>query len=137
MNQRLFLDTVFIEALFNKRDQYHARSVQLFPLVRKAKEVWLTEAILIEVGNALSAVDRNSAVQFIEQCYQIPNIIVVTTTTELLQRALKLYSSRLDKTWGLCDCISFTVMWDHNLTSAVTADQHFIQAGFNVLMNLK
>jgi hypothetical protein len=50
MNERFFLDTVFIEALFNKRDQYHHQAVKLFPIVRTAKEVWLTEAILIEVG---------------------------------------------------------------------------------------
>jgi uncharacterized protein len=58
----------------------------------------------------------------------------VPLTTELLKRALQLYASRLDKTWGLCDCISFIVMWDHSLTNVVTADQHFVQAGFNILM---
>lgn len=135
MNERLFIDTVFIEALFNKRDQYHHKAIQLFPRIRKAKEVWITEAILIEVGNALSAVNRTSATQFIEQCYQIPNIIVVSITTQLLHSALRLYSSRSDKTWGLCDCISFIVMWDNNLTLAVTADQHFVQAGFQILIN--
>jgi predicted nucleic acid-binding protein len=94
----------------------------------------VTEAILIEVGNALSSVNRLAAVQFIEQCYQIPNINVIPLTTELLKRSLQLYHSRLDKTWGLCDCISFMVMWDNNLIDVVTADQHFVQAGFRILM---
>lgn len=133
-NERFFIDTVFIQALINKKDQYHYQARELFVRIRNAKEVWVTEAILIEVGNALSAINRLSAVNFIEQCYQISNINVVPLTTELFQRALKLYHSRLDKTWGLCDCISFLVMWDNNLTEAVTADQHFSQAGFNILM---
>lgn len=49
-------------------------------------------------------------------------------------QALTLYQSRSDKTWGLTDCISFVVMQQHNLTDALTADRHFIQAGFRALM---
>jgi uncharacterized protein len=54
--------------------------------------------------------------------------------TPLLNRALQLYSERPDKTWGLTDCISFIVMWDRGLTDAVTADMHFVQAGFRALL---
>ncbi len=64
------LDTAYIEPLLNKRDQYHAKALELFPRVRSAKEVWLTEAILVEVGNGLSAINRGSASQFIQQSYQ-------------------------------------------------------------------
>lgn len=53
---RLFLDTVFIQALYNARDQYYAKALALLPLIEAAAEVWITEAILIEVGNGLSAV---------------------------------------------------------------------------------
>ena len=60
MNQeRLFLDTVFIQALLNKNYQYHTQAKALLPRVKNAVEVWVTEAVLIEVGNALSA-DRKS-----------------------------------------------------------------------------
>jgi sugar lactone lactonase YvrE len=43
-------------------------------------------------------------------------------------------SARPDKTWSLTDCISFVVMQDEGLTTAVTTDHHFLQAGFNALM---
>ena len=82
----------------------------IFPKVRNAKEVWITEAILTEVGNALSASTRNEAVRFINQCYQTDNIRVVTINTVLFRQALSLYNSRPDKNWGLTDCISFIVM---------------------------
>lgn len=37
MNQeRLFLDTVFIQAVLNKNDQYHHQAKALFPRVRSA-----------------------------------------------------------------------------------------------------
>lgn len=133
-NERLFLDTAFIQALLNPRDNYHNQAKQLFPRVRAASEVWITEAIFAEVGNALSAFNRNGAVQFIQQCYRTDNIKIVSVDTELLMQALTLYQSRPDKTWGLTDCISFTVMQQQNLTDAVTGDRHFVQAGFRALM---
>jgi predicted nucleic acid-binding protein len=133
-NERLFLDTAFIQALLSPRDDYHNQAKQLFPRIRAASEVWITEAIFAEVGNALSAFNRNGAVQFIQQCYRTDNINVVSVDTELLMQALTLYQSRSDKTWGLTDCISFVVMQQQNLTDAVTGDRHFVQAGFRALM---
>lgn len=131
---RLFLDTAFIQALLNSRDDKHDRAKALLHKVRSGAEVWLTEAILIEVGNALSASDRRGAVRFIRQCYCTPNIKVVSVDTNLLAQALDLYQSRPDKSWGLTGCISFVVMKENNLTEAVTTDRHFVQAGFRALM---
>jgi uncharacterized protein len=132
--ERLLLDTSFVQALLNRRDQYHSRARAILPQVRQATEVWVTEAVLIEVGNALSALNRTAAVQFVEQCYRTANIRVVNVDTSLLLRALQLYHTRLDKTWGLTDCISFIVMQEQGLADAVTADQHFLQAGFRALL---
>lgn len=117
-----------------RRDQYHAQAQAFFPRVRNASEVWVTEAVLIEVGNALSAVNLTAAVQFIDQCYSTANLRVVTVDTPLLTRALQIYRERPDKTWGLTDCISFVVMQEQDLTDAVTADEHFIQAGYRALL---
>ncbi len=97
---RLFLDTAFIQALLNPRDSYHQQAKQLLPSVRLASEVWTTEAILVEVGNALSALDRDGAVRFIQQCYRTDNIKVASVDTALLMQALALYQSRSDKNWG-------------------------------------
>lgn len=133
-DERLFLDTVFIQALLNKRDQYHGIARAFVPRVRAAAAVWVTEAVLVEVGNALGALNRPAAVQFIQQCYYTANLQVVMVNTQLLTRALQLYNERPDKTWGLTDCISFVVMWEQGLTDAVTADVHFVQAGFRALL---
>lgn len=132
--ERLFLDTFFVQALLNRRDQYHAQAQAIGPRLRTAAEVWVTEAILLEVGNALSAINRPGAIAFIRNCYQTPNLRVVPITTELLQRAMALYAARPDKTWGLTDCISFVVMQDQRLTDALTGDMHVQQAGFRPLL---
>ena len=132
--ERLLLDTVFIEALLNKRDRYHQKALTLLPFVRNAAQVWVTEAVLTEVGNGLSAVNRAAAVQFIQSCYLSANMRVVSIDTPLLTSALQLYQARSDKTWGLTDCISFVVMLEQGLTDALTADRHFVQAGYRALM---
>ncbi len=131
---RLFLDTAFIQALLNPRDDFHDQAKKLFPRVRSANKVWITEAVLVEVGNALSAFNRPGAVKFIQLCYSTENIQVVSISTELMMQALSLYNSRSDKLWGLTDCISFVVMQQHNLIDAMTSDRHFVQAGFHALM---
>jgi len=132
--ERLFLDTAFIQALLSRRDQYHAQARAVLPRVRSASEVWVTEAVLIEVGNALSASNRADAASFIRQCYQTANMRIVSVDTTLLDEAIGLYEARPDKAWGLTDCISFVVMRRHGLTDAVTADNHFIQARYRALL---
>jgi uncharacterized protein len=102
--------------------------------VRNAFEVWVTEAVLMEVANALSSVNRPAAVLFINQCYQTDNIKVVSVNTPLFMRALQLYQNRQDKNWGFTDCTSFIVMQEQELMYAVTADIHFVQAGFIALL---
>jgi uncharacterized protein len=132
--EQLFIDTAFIQALLNSRDTYHSQAIALLPKVRNASEVWITEAVLTEVGNACSAYNRDGAVKFIQQCYRTENIRVACIDTLLFRQAVDLYQSRPDKNWGLTDCISFIVMTQNNISEAVTTDRHFIQAGFCALM---
>ncbi len=131
---RLYLDTSFVQALLNRKDRNHQKARELLPRLDRARELWITEAVLIEVCNALSRNHRQEAFRFFEQCYKTPTVRVVPVHRVLLKRALELYRSRLDKTWGLTDCISFVVMQDQGLTEALTADEHFVQAGFRALL---
>ncbi len=128
--QRLLLDTVFIQGLLNRNDQYHQAARALLPRIRAAAEVWVTEAVLVEVANAFSTFDREGAARFIDQCYRTANLRVVSVDTPLLKNGLALYRSRPDKEWSLTDCISLVVMQEQGLSEAVTADHHFVQAGY-------
>src|SRR5438067_10646422 len=103
--RRWFIDTAFVQALFNRADQYHDRARRWVPLVQAASELWTTEAVLVEVGNALSAGNHAAAVEFIRELYQTASAHVVTVDTSLLLHAVQLYESRADKQWGLTDCI--------------------------------
>jgi predicted nucleic acid-binding protein len=132
--KRFFLDTAYVLALLNPKDTYHKYAKKMLPSMHSAREVWLTEAVLIEIANALASSNRSAAVAFISSCYITPNVRVVSVDSKLLKRAMDLYENRGDKEWGLTDCISFIVMDDNDLTEAFTADDHFQQAGFRSLL---
>ena len=131
---RFFLDTAYVLALLNQKDTYHNQAKTMLSSMHSAREVWLTEAVLIEIANALASSNRSAAVAFINSCYVTPNVRVVSVDSKLLKRAIDFYENRGDKEWGLTDCISFIVMEDHDLKEAFTADDHFQQAGFRALL---
>jgi predicted nucleic acid-binding protein len=131
---RFLLDTSFVLARINSGDKYHSRAMAYRGRMRTAAEVWVTEVVLVEIGDGASTTNRTDAIGFVKVCYDTPNIHVVTVDTALLRRAITLYENRPDKEWGLTDCISFIVMEDHGLTDALTADRHFVQAGFRALL---
>jgi len=130
---KIFVDTLFIVALINKRDQYHqialnlAKQYENYPLIT-------TDAIFLESGNKLSANYRNEAVELIEQFLASDDIDVIRLTPELFDESLRLYKQYQDKSWGLVDCFSFVVMEQYKVSQALTFDRHFIQAGFQALM---
>jgi predicted nucleic acid-binding protein len=94
-----------------------------------------TDAVLIEVGNALSALRwRALGVALLADVRASSDVEIVALTPELMERAVDLYSTRPDKEWGLTDCISFIVMVDRGITEALATDQHFVQAGFRALL---
>lgn len=131
---RFFLDTAYVLALLNPNDIHHQQAKALLHSVRVAHEVWITEAILVEIGNALARSNRSAAVAFINSCYVTPNVKVVSVDSGLLRRAIDFYHAREDKEWELTDCISFIVMEGHGLTETLTTDEHFQQAGFRALL---
>lgn len=136
MPGELFLDASFAIALSSPRDQHHARAVRLAAQVeQRGVQLVTTRAVVLEIGNALAKRrHREAAVSLLDALEQDPAIQVVTLSEELFQRGWALYRQHQDKEWGVTDCISFVVMRDRGLTDALTADEHFRQAGFRPLL---
>jgi len=129
----IFIDTGYILALINTSDAYHERASAIASEI--VGRFVITEAVLTEIGNTLSRLRwRSASVATIEDLRSDPDIEVVSISPELFDRAVKLYSSRTDKEWGLTDCISFIVMQDLEIIDALTTDDHFRQAGFKALL---
>ena len=132
---KIFIDTSFIIALVNDRDQYHHQALSIADQYDSHLLV-VTDAVLLEVANALSRRYKNEAIQIIEDLLSSSDVEVVRLTPELFDRAFNLYKTRPDKAWGLVDCISFIAMQEGGIPIAFTFDRHFAQAGFQILPSI-
>jgi uncharacterized protein len=129
----IFIDTGYILALTNTADKYHERA--RVTALSTPPPFITTEAVLIEIGNALSSQRwRQLSIAALNDLRSDPNIAIVPIDTTLLERAIELYTSRPDKEWGLTDCLSFVVMEDYGVGEALTTDRHFEQAGFQIVL---
>lgn len=136
MKDKVFLDTAYAIALSVETDSFHERTLELADEIEAQKiKLVTTRAILLEIGNALSNVHfRKAAVELLDSLEMDKNVMIVSLGEELYESAFKLYRSRMDKEWGLVDCVSFVGMKQLGITEAQTTDQHFQQAGFAALL---
>lgn len=136
MRYEVFLDTSYAIALSSKRDSLHSKAAELAEMLRAQKaKLITTRPVLLEIGNALSDLRfRNAAVKLLAVLEADPDVGIVPLTESLYHQAFNLFSQRPDKTWGLVDCVSFVVMRERKITDALTADEHFYQAGFRALL---
>jgi predicted nucleic acid-binding protein len=132
----VFLDTAYAIALSAPHDSFHQQALLLADEI-EAKSVKLitTQAILLEIGNALAApYYRRKAGILLESLETDERVHIVTFSTALYNQALQLFQTHHDKAWGITDCISFVVMRERGIAEALTADRHFQQAGFRTLL---
>ncbi|MBA3439803.1 MAG: type II toxin-antitoxin system VapC family toxin [Pyrinomonadaceae bacterium] len=128
-----FIDTFFVIAVVNRRDQYHKEAVKLAELY-DGQPLVTTEAVLLEVGNSLAKNYKIEAVAAIKNFLDSDEVSLVRSDAGLFERGFDLYRRYRDKTWGLTDCVSFIVMRERGVTDALSANEDFRQAGFNTLL---
>lgn len=130
---RVFADTSFYLALISKRDKWHVAADTLFGQLDAM--IVTAEYILLELGALMS---RGSArlvfIEFVERVRSDPFTQVLSASPHLFEGGLGLFAARNDKEWSLTDCISFFVMQQEGMKDSLTCDQHFVQAGFRVLL---
>lgn len=132
----VFLDTNGWLALLNSADALHSvASAEWSRLLEQSYSVVLTEWVVAETGNGLARTSgRGRFAGAVDLIRSSPRARLIPMSERLFQRALDLYASRQDKTWGLVDCASFLVMEDEGIHEAFTNDGHFKQAGHRCLL---
>ena len=131
--RRAFADTFYYLGLLNPRDEAHDQVIEFTKAFTGTMVT--TDWVITELADALSDLaNRRTLVEFVESLRVDPAVRIVPAGRRLLNKAWDLYQRRLDKEWSLTDCTSFVVMRERGLTTALTGDRHFEQAGFQILL---
>lgn len=132
----IFVDTAALIALGNKQDTFHhlARQRQQ-ELVKNQTQFISSDFVIAEFCNAFSRVKfRSTAVQMVNSIYQSKAWTVISINEDLMTKSLALFTQMQDKEWGLVDCSSIILARENQLDRIFTADKHFEQAGFEILL---
>jgi len=134
--KKVFADAGYWIALFNPRDRLHDKAVLVAKTLGNTKIV-TSQIVLLEFLNhhaSFGSHFRRGAVKVVKNLQKNTQIEIVAQTSEQFETALALYAQRLDKSWGLSDCISFQIMQSQGIVEALAYDEHFAQAGFMPLL---
>ncbi len=80
---------------------------------------------------------RSSVLAFVVDLLDNPDIETVWVDEPLHRDAVELLTQKQDKTYSLCDVVSFILMRQRGIIEALTTDRHFEQEGFTRLLRPK
>ncbi len=129
----LLLDTSGLLCYVYKSEPQHIQAVQILD----SASYGLTHNYVLAEFVALALVrrfPRQSTLAFISDLINNPDIEVVWVGESLHREAVDLLMKRSDKTYSLCDAVSFVLMQQRGMREALTTDHHFEQEGFRRLL---
>jgi uncharacterized protein len=136
MTNAVFVDTFYLVARLNPKDQWHKVALEVDSLI-KGRQLVTTEMVLIELLNYLAEFPpamREAAAKFVKLALEGFLVEVVLHRHSAFLQGLNLYENRLDKGYSLTDCISMCVMRERDIQDVLTHDHHFAQEGFTILL---
>jgi predicted nucleic acid-binding protein len=129
----MLLDTSGLLCLHHEAESFHDEALRAYHTASRR----LTHSYILAEFVALAHVrrlPRLAALMFVVALLDNPDIEVVWVGEALHREAMALLLARLDKTYTLCDAVSFVLMRRRSLSEALTTDRHFAQEGFHRLL---
>jgi uncharacterized protein len=125
----MLLDTSGLLCLIHRDEPQHKDAKRLYKSTTEhlIHNYVLGEFIALAHARKLG---RRESLGFSSSLLESANVEVNWVDKMLHRRALDLLHARLDKTYSLCDAVSFILMHDRGITEALTTDRHFEQEGF-------
>lgn len=134
-----FLDTSFLIALEASSDQNHESAKSYWQgILESPPQLVTTSYVFDEIVTLFNKRGQHArAVKIGDQMLSSPSVRFVHVDTALFFEGWRFCKQHADKSYSLTDCISFLVMKNLGLRTALTFDRHFEQAGFETLPTLK
>ncbi|HYJ89267.1 MAG TPA: PIN domain-containing protein [Pyrinomonadaceae bacterium] len=124
----MLIDTSGFFSIHDRAEKQHHRAQELY---QNSQSRLTTSYILAEyVALALvRGLARKRVVAFSEEVLHDESVEIVWVNEDLHRNGLDLLRQRPDKTYSLCDAVSFVLMRERGETEALTTDRHFEQEG--------
>src|SRR4051794_14844525 len=122
----MLLDTSGLLCYHHRDEHQHANAVTFF----RSASVRLTHNYVLAEFVPLCHIrglHRIGALAFVADLLDNPLVEVLWVDETLHRAAMTLLQARLDKTYSLCDAVSFILMQHSGITEALTTDHHFEQ----------
>lgn len=131
----VFVDTGYLVALEAADDQHHPAAVRHWRgFVQSRPRLITTSFVLDEVATFFNSRGRHAkAVEVVDRLLASPSVQLVHVNEDLFGAAWGYFRERKDKRFSLTDCVSFVLMQQLGIETALAFDAHFVQAGFRTL----
>lgn len=129
----MFLDTSGLLCLLSVREIHHQHAKELFTNSKASVSHTYVIAELIALATA-RGMPRKIVLEFITCLADVPEVELISVDKELHRQAMELLWNRLDKSYSLCDAVSFILMREKGISEALTTDHHFAQERFKNLL---
>lgn len=130
----MLLDTSGLLCYLHQNEPQHQEAVKLLDSASKS---FLTHSYVLAELIALALIrrfPRPAVLTFVMDLLDNPDVETIWVDEQLHREAMKLLIDRQDKTYSLCDAVSFVLMHQRGMTNALTTDRHFEQEGFVKLL---
>jgi predicted nucleic acid-binding protein len=129
----MLLDTSGLLFLHNRAEPLHRDARTLYHAAgrRVTHSYVLAEFVALAHARRLP---RMAALTFVRDLVENSDIETVWVDEALHREAMALLMARPDKTYSLCDAVSFVLMRQRHVTETLTTDRHFEQEGFQRLL---
>lgn len=129
----MLLDTSGLLCCFDADESRHLAATEFYgrAKVRITHNYILAEFVALCQARHFPRAETLEFVAAIQADTEIELIWVDPATHD---EALQLLQNQLDKSYSLCDAVSFVLMRRQSISDALTTDRHFEQAGFRQLL---
>lgn len=125
----MLLDTSGLFSLYSEEDKFNAAAREFYTnaRIRITTNYVLAEYVALALIRGLP---RKSVLDFSKEILSDDSVEIIWVSESLHLKAVHLLAERTDKTYSLCDAVSFIVMRDRRIDSSLTTDKHFDQESF-------
>lgn len=138
-SRRIFVDTQGWAEAFHQPGLHHAQAAALLLQARANRWDLITSNLVLSelvplFRSRLFRLTQPQVLNIITQIRALPNTTVVFVDAQLDQQAWGLLYANPQQPWSHVDATSMALMRQLGLAEVFTADHHFEQAGFTILL---